>query len=105
MCYFIYFQENEVVNNIKKTADNCLQSEKAVVITNILNSVLVETAERNACLQQKITEIRSLLKNNIHYLSCGSQTHSFKYIGGDSPWNFWLQDTSVDLKLLHKTLL
>lgn len=97
--------ENEVVKKVKEIEDNCLQSEKVASIINILNSAWEITAERNACLQQKLAEMNVLLKDNIHYLPCGPQTHSFKYIGGDSPWNFWLQDVTVDIKLLHKTLM
>lgn len=97
--------ENEVVKKVKEIEDNCLQSEKAASIINILNSVREVTAERNTCLKEKLTEMNELLKDNIHYLPCGPQTHSFKYIGGDSPWNFWLQDVTVDIKLLHKTLM
>lgn len=102
---FLKACETEVVNNVKETADNYLQSEKVAVVINLLNSVLKVTAEGNKCLQQKVAEIKNLLKSNIHYVSCGPQSHSFRYIGGDSPWNFWLQDTTVDIKVLHKTLL
>lgn len=93
------------MKKMKETANNCPQSEKTTAFVSIFNSVLEGVVEVNSRLQQNLPKLKDLLIDKIHYLPLGPQVHSFKYIGGDSPWNFWLQDTTVDIKLMHKTLM
>lgn len=64
-------------------------------------------------LRECLSDIRADLElcqisfpnSSISYFPVGDQIIEIKFLTGDSPWNFWLQDEKVDSKKLQKNLL
>lgn len=64
-------------------------------------------------IKENLTEVNSELElieigfanSSISYLPVGEETIEIKFLTGESPWNFWLQNEKIDFKTLQKNLL
>lgn len=59
----------------------------------------------NCELELSEIDILNEPKLMIPYISENSLTSSLKFLAGDSPWNFWLQEHSPAIKVLYKLLM
>lgn len=90
-----------------------VQRAEAVLTPTLRPKVKELTRTALQKLKENLTEVNSELElfevgfpnSSISYFPVGEETIELKFLTGESPWKFWLQNEKIDCKTLQKNLL
>lgn len=90
-----------------------MQRAEAVLTPTLRPKVKELTRTALQKLKENLTEVNSELElfevgfpnSSISYLPVGEEKIELKFLTGESPWKFWLQNEKIDSKTLQKNLL